>query len=765
MDEEKLASIYNAYIGGSMSGQEMDEYETDVKAGVMQLPQGKALIPQEDVIENVTIAREEVEPLEEGQIEQPIAEVDKEDIKGQDIPPRIFDAYFEGKMTDVERQDLGKDIWKGNVNLPEGMSLRTYKDIVSGENVHTIEKETGIGEGILGAIETPFALGTAATTGAVGDIIGKLKGLGASIASGKFGTKEGGKMVERAAQEMMSALTYAPRGEVGKEKVAQIGKVLQPLEALGPLGGEIGAFGRLVKPKKQPEAKVVDEVPTAKETEVVGTLVKKAAEEKIGSAKAREKLAEIARVDPEAQKAAERMGIDLPADVFSDSQLVKEAAGQTRGIAGSEASAAWKDSIINAADKADDAIRTIDASNDIASISNDVKASLNNVRDTLHTQARDIYSKVDDVVSKKEKVTMSNLNKTLNDIVDEVGTEGLSKQEAKLLNMLASEDVTYGRLLREKSLIGKALENKDSPYGNMDAGALKRLYGSIKEDQLDSVERIGGADLRGNLRLANQITAKQKALEKRIISSFGTENEGSIASLMRRSITQGAKGDITALNKLLKSVPKELQKETIATALMASTRAAGGEAIGGFGFSEFAKAYRGLRNNAPVYSKIVKVLGEGSSDLLTDLYKVSKRVTTARANVAGTGKANQPLLQAMIAEGLTSKVLNSTVGKAATVGAAATGGWLPAMMASGLMSLLTKGKKDKLAAAAKMFKSDEFNKLATEAATKKVSDKTVRDLTNSGVFKRWNKAIGNAIKEPEVWILESTIIPDQEKEE
>jgi len=303
----------------------------------------------------------------------------------------------------------------------------------------------------------------------------------------------------------------------------------------------------------------------------------------------------------------------------------------------------------------------------------------------------------------------------------------------------------------------------------MDAAALKRLYGAIKEDQLSNVEIIGGGELRGNLKLANQITAKQKALEKRVINAFGSENEGSIASLMRRSITQGEKGDITALNKLLKVVPKELQKETIATALMSATRAKSGITKGEFGFSEFANTYRGLRNNAPIYNKVVNVLGEGigkeaAHNLLTDLYTVSKRVTDARANVLTTGKANQAILNAMNAERLTNKIMNSTIGKATTTGVAATaGGPIGATLASGAMSFMQSSKKAPLEAAGKLFKSKEFNKLATEAATKKVSNRTVKQFVNSAPFKKWQKASDVTIANPELWVMESFTIQQPEE--
>jgi hypothetical protein len=64
--------------------------------------------------------------------------------------------------------------------------------------------------------------------------------------------------------------------------------------------------------------------------EEVGSLVKKAAGTGFGSAGARDRLADLAQVNVAAKEAADRLGIQLPADVFSDNPQVRAAAGLTR---------------------------------------------------------------------------------------------------------------------------------------------------------------------------------------------------------------------------------------------------------------------------------------------------------------------------------------------------------------------------------------------------------------------------------------------------
>ena len=136
---------------------------------------------------------------------------------------------------------------------------------------------------------------------------------------------------------------------------------------------------------------------------------------------------------------------------------------------------------------------------------------------------------------------------------------------------------------------------------------------------------------------------------------------------------------------------------------------------------------------------MVDALGTGSHDVLRDLYEVSRRVTDARAAVLVTGKANQALSQAMKAEGLIEKVLDSTVAHGLATGAGAVGlGPVGAALSGGLMKSLTSGRKQALEAAGELFSSEEFQKLLVEAATQpRVRPASVNTLVSGQAFRRF----------------------------
>jgi len=484
----------------------------------------------------------------------------------------------------------------------------------------------------------------------------------------------------------------------------------------------------------------------------LGTLINKASGTNAAAKNAQIKIAEQAQINPEAKAAAERLGIDVPADVFSDNPQVRAAVGLTRSLAGSEAEAGFRTAVSNAVDQADNIMREFDAQfveGAIAPgvVSQRVKDSLTTTRKELNDQAGEIYKRVDAAVPKQTPVQLDNLFTTLTDIAGEVGQEGMTAPEKKLLALFQTGeagggDITYGRLIREKNLIGKALKRQESPYGSMDEATLKRLYAALASDQLDNVSRVAGEEVRRELRGANLIYAKERALGDRIVNAFGTDLEGGIANKMRSAITSGAKGEAGDFARLMKTVPDDLRKEVVATALASVTRSTRGAEKGSFGFSEFADIYPKLRANPQVYKEIVQALGPKASDTLRDLYQVSKRITDARANVLTTGKANQALVESLNAEGIIARIMGSTAGKRAVGGAM---GFVPGagLVMPEIMEAMSRGNPDAIRAAGKMFSSPEFQGLLNDVATKgDAPDRAINKVSMSKPFRDFISTIG-----------------------
>ena len=496
-------------------------------------------------------------------------------------------------------------------------------------------------------------------------------------------------------------------------------------------------------------------------------LARKAASVGPGSTAAKAKLADLAQVNPEAKAAAERLNIDLPFDVFADNPQVRNAVGLTRSLVAGEAVATWERTVRRAIERADEITQQFDANfaagaPSTGAVSQKVLDSLKTSRQNLEDDAQEIYTRIngtdttEGLIKKKTPVELNRLRQTLDQITEEVGIDGMTKEEKRLLSMISGKGidetgeaigpVTYGRLLREKSLIGKALKSQKSPYESLDEATLKRLYGSLAQDQLDNAESIAGTETRRQLRIANLLTEKKKALEKRIVGAFGTDIDGSIAQRMQTAIATASRGDAAQFNRLLKVVPEELQKETLATALASVTMGKTASKVGGsadeaaFSFNEFAKVYRGLRANPPVYAQMVKVMGPEWDQASRDLYQISKRIADAEKRIIGTGKANQILAQDAT-DGLIGNVMQAGVSQrlASLALAQVPGG---ALLNTTVIDYMRNTKGSGVQAASKLFASPEFQELAIQTATQggKPTQQIIQRTAVSKAFNEFAKA-------------------------
>lgn len=605
--------------------------------------------------------------------------------------------------------------------------------------------ETAPDAGILErALPAVVGLTTGAGTGALAQ---RFLGGGGTVAQPVSAIDE-----EVALGQRLSELQKAMREGVGSPELEaealDVARRLRAVQQPSYMAPTAAGMAAPVEAAAPPVAAVAPEEAAAE----LGTLINKASGTGGAAKNAQIKIAEQAQINPEAKAAAERLGIDVPADVFSDNPQVRAAIGLTRSLAGSEAEAGFRTAVSNAVDQADNIMREFDAQfveGAIAPgvVSQRVKDSLTTTRKALNDQAGEIYKRVDAAVPKQTPVQLDNLFTTLTDIAGEVGQEGMTAPEKKLLALFQTGeagggDITYGRLIREKNLIGKALKRQESPYGSMDEATLKRLYAALASDQLDNVSRVAGEEVRRELRGANLIYAKERALGDRIVNAFGTDLEGGIANKMRTAITSGAKGEAGDFARLMKTVPDDLRKEVVATALASVTRSTRGAEKGGFGFSEFADIYPKLRANPQVYKEIVQALGPKASDTLRDLYQVSKRITEARANVLTTGKANQPLIESLNAEGIVARIMGSTAGKRAVGGAM---GFVPGagLVMPEIMEAMSRGNPDAIRAAGKMFSSPEFQGLLNDVATKgDAPDRAINKVSMSKPFRDFISTIG-----------------------
>lgn len=205
-----IANIYQAYKTGKMTPQEAADFESDVKAGNLTLPQGATL---------------SAVPSQAGPVM---------------LPQSVTDAYVGGKMTDQERSDLESDIKAGLVKLPPTLASQIPTEesgwkAPTEQPIIAQQKEPGLLDKLAGAGETALSLATGATGGAIGMLAGEVGGITKSLLDGTYGTQQAADMVEKAATEGAQALTYEPRTPTGQQYTQAVGEGLQQVLPALPL--------------------------------------------------------------------------------------------------------------------------------------------------------------------------------------------------------------------------------------------------------------------------------------------------------------------------------------------------------------------------------------------------------------------------------------------------------------------------------------------------------------------------------------------------
>ena len=534
--------------------------------------------------------------------------------------------------------------------------------------------------------------------------------------------------------------------------VAAMAPEAPPVAAMAP---EAPPMAAQAAPAPTPEAAAV--VPgTPATTEEMITLAQKSVSRAPGASKARAQLAEIAKTNPEAKAAADRLGIELPVDVLSDNAQLKEVTGLTRSQIGSEAKQAWNETVSAVSDRAHQAMDELDAVTDISQVSADVFDRLDKAQMGLGRQASDLRQEVTDAVDVRGRVDATGIKSWLQRRIDDLGggKEGiaaLSPEEKRLWGIVSKGQPTYALLNEQRDLIGQALEKGTGPWSNTNMKRLKDIYGSLADDQINFIEASAGKEIADKQRAANTLFKQMYDGREQMEKIFTKNLSGGLAPLMQRAITQGTKGNAQTLNTLVKIIPEDMRGKVLTSALFKAAKTTDDT----FSFTNFANIYRDLRANGAIYKEFAKAVGPEGDKLMTDLYAISRRLSDADKAISRTGASTQ--LQLLNSERLLSRILMASGGAAGAgligsmlggPGAAIVGAGLAAA-APEIAQRVGKTNAQKLH---NLMSSNEFRELATSAATGDALDRNINRVAGSGAFRDFAKVAGIELKQGRNWL-------------
>jgi len=866
---EQIANVYQAYQSGDMTPEEKAHFEQDVKSGKMMLPRGASLqesraadfaapiqAPQGvlSAYQSGEMTRQEKMDFERdvaaGAVKVPqgfqIEKTEslgvfggiKEAFTGNDRRTAQTDALPDWtgmpELSDFSKAGLKTGI--GTMFSSPAETIQVIKANYPGVEVTQDAKGNYLmkssKDGQMYAIKPGFQ---------VGDIPRALGGILAFTPAGRAETILGSAAGSAATQAAIEGSQAATGGEFNTGEVLTAGAlgaavpaaintvkaVAAPVKtainsALGreaPVAAEALQAGKqgvaavdqkiaqaaddVRAPTQTPAPEVPQPVPVAPMTgEELATTARTAAEGGFGSKKATQILAEQAAPDIKTVDAAKRLGIEdfLQPDHVTTNQAYRELSQAVKSIPGSEARAAEMQGLEQIGKRANNLIDDIGGTTDLSTLDVNIKSAMRSTQQELEGKANQLYGQLRESIPAKAEAPAPNVLNFIAKRADELGgAENLSPMERTIMKKLSPrgdgqaavsqplESMNVGGVKfselppniqqQIQSKLGGAIESpvvaKQPTYALLDdvrrdltaarikgQGAFKDAdAGLIKklefELKKDQAAVVEQHGMGDVFKAAQSAVAIRKGLEDDMISLFGKEMDKSITPAVSGAVKALPAGDASKFIKLIKSVPEEMRQQVVASGL--STAFGKQTQNGALNFNTYANWYEGLLKNKQSYTAVMSNLPAGARKQLSDLYRVSKGVSAATKERITTGRIQAVAEQLKGADNLVSNIYG--LAKRASAGVAAEAITTPlgipgSGIAAGIASALTKGKTQVMKAADALIASPEFAEAVKAAGTS--GEKTaVRKLAFSKAFTKYVRALGNpkALSNREKWIV------------
>lgn len=771
---QELSNIHNAYSSGRMDAKSAKEYERDIKAGVISLPEGAQL--------NAPDRRSSSQPTD-----------------SRKLPPGILEAYQSGKMDAISKLELEMDVRKGMWDVPPGIIKERYSD----------QKTTAAG--VLGAVTrgiSPVAAGAAlgAMGGSVIPVLGTVGGAGLGAAAGAlvepigdpivgginslfgtnftkpseglaqmlthFGVAEPKTEAERlimastkgatsvagpigvgnALMQAEGAVTRGVGQQLASNPVQQMaasagasGAAQATQDAGGGMGPQLGAglLGALagggIAGAASPKQAALTATMPAKPN--LAATARTAGQGGMGADRARQVLAQEATPNPKVLEAAKRLKIDqhLQPDHVTTSQAYRELTQAIKSVPGSKVRAQEIEGLRDVGKRADDLIAEIGGKTDLSNLDSSVKGRIGELADALDQSAEQLYAKLRQEIKPATPTSAENALKFVRNRQDELGgIQNLSAIEKSIVKKLGGKNIpTYALVDDMRKEVGAAARAK-GPFKDADTGLAKRLYALLDEDQAAIAKAQGLENVYASAKGAVRM---RKGLEDDLASLYGKQLEGSLVGKLDSATKALSQGDAAKMAKIVKALPEDMRQDVMASAL--NTAFGKSTQNGSLNFNTYTKWYEGLLQNKQAYNTLMTNLPQNARKKLSDLYRVSKSIGESTGERITTGRlGSSPILTELQGpDTLMSNVYG--IAKRAAVGipievAATALGSPGAGIASGLTAALTKNRSSALEAADNFIASPEFNFLAKRMATKTdVPKSTFQRVVSSSRFKRF----------------------------
>lgn len=352
----------------------------------------------------------------------------------------------------------------------------------------------------------------------------------------------------------------------------------------------------------------------------------------------------VSKAAPAAVGAAERIGVEVPKAIMTDSpltaftgQVVARAPGggplmkaideSREGLKGAVSTAANKAGGVTDPAMAGDNFATAIEKSFKPSVKSGVSAAYDNVAalmdKTKTTPLSNTQGAVADILARRGESAIEGLGKAV-----ETVSEGIKRPGG----------MTFDGIKGLRTHVGEMLDSGVFPEG-MSEGELRRLYGALSDDMKTAAFNSGGGRAVAALERANELNkqvADWKEGIKKVLGPESRSGEG-VAGAIIRMAGKGSSADIETLAKARSAVPKEVWQDIASTAISRLGTSRNGE----WTPAAFATDFRNLSDRG----KALLFRSVGSGDVLpflNDIAEVSQKFVDRGklANTSGTAGHN-----------------------------------------------------------------------------------------------------------------------------
>jgi hypothetical protein len=481
---------------------------------------------------------------------------------------------------------------------------------------------------------------------------------------GKGASTKGKKIIQDFTEETLPTLVAAGTIEVGPlalEDVEAPEALRLPASVMAAFlsAGGTKAFLDSIGTKPIDTSKLLPEEITENmnlNAEKLANLIQLSLKAQKGNADARLALAELSKADPDIKKIVDEYNLDVPLDILSNDNRMKQLVAVLRSQVKSEASLEFTEFLEKNTREINELFsRALD--DDISVVAEKIKTRLNDLRESIKQQETKLYEEViDPKIDKTAPVQLNNLKEYLNNKMKEYG-ENIDDLPPTLKNLQkrinSDTPVTYAYFKDLLDSLGQSMsKGKDNQFKSLTDSNQSELYKIFKQDQENFLKDFDpSGELFNSYKNASELTVFRKDLENQITKFFGKEGQGSISKLLQASISSGAKGDVSALNKVIKGVPEDLREDAIIAGLIDRVIPRQGDI---FGYKTYANVWNNLKKQKEVFKIIENNVGKETVTLLDNIAQISQRIAQAQGKITRTGAimtAVDQNVKAMTAEG------------------------------------------------------------------------------------------------------------------